>query len=189
MRTRPTAPPAEGRFVAVALGTYVILGVVGGLLWRWWWNAPSGVVINHGWIPGVVSTGGSLYPLASPPQAIPAATAHWALLAVAVGLIGGLVGALAGRGREYAALAVTMIGSGVAALLMMGVGYLHRGVDPNTLAAVLPDGVILQDRLSLATPWLLALPLAVSGTVLAVAFIGWSARTSPETHGDVPEGL
>ena len=180
---------SEGRFVAVALSTYLLLGLAGGAVWRLWWNAPSGMVVGHQWIPGVVISNGSPYPLATPPQALPAATAHWALIALAIGLIGGLVVALGARGREFAALAVTFIGSTCGALLMLGVGYLHRVTDPQALAAVLPDGVILHDRLSLGEPWLVALPLAASGTVIAVAFLGWAARPPVETSEDAGVGL
>lgn len=171
---------SEGRFIAVVVGSYALLGVVGGLLWRLWWTAPNGMVISQQWIPGAVMVNGTLYPLADPPQAIPAATAHWAIIALAVGLVGGFVVVLGARGREYAALAVGLIGSACTGLLMCGVAYVHRGPDPRSAATVLRDGAMLHDRIQLAEPWLLALPLAASGTVIAIAFLGWAARPAPE---------
>ncbi|WP_125569653.1 hypothetical protein [Nocardioides baekrokdamisoli] len=176
---------SEGRFIAVALGAYALLAIVGGLLWRLWWTAPNGMVISQQWIPGAVQLNGSLYPLADPPQDIPAATAHWAILAIAVGLIGGLIVVLGARGREYAALAVGLVGSACAGLLMCGVGYLNRGGDPRAVAAILPDGAMLHDRIQLAEPWLLALPLVASGTVIAIAFLGWAARPAHHVAQDV----
>jgi hypothetical protein len=167
---------SEGRFIALVLSSYALLGVIGGVLWRVWWNAPDGMVISHQWIPGAVTLNGSLYPLADPPQTIPASTAHWAILALVVGLIGGAVVALGARGREYAALATGLIGSACSGLVMLGVGYINRGADPQSLAIALPDGAMIHDRIQLAEPWLLLLPLAASGAVLAVAFLGWAAR-------------
>lgn len=166
---------SEGRFIALVMSAYLLLGVIGGVLWRAWWNAPD----------GMVSLDGSLYPLADPPQAIPAATAHWAILALAIGLIGGVVVVVGARGREYAALAAGLIGSACAGLVMLGVGYINRGVDPQSIAIGLPDGAMIHDRIQLAEPWLLVLPLAASGAVLAVAFLGWTARptvTRPENQ-------
>ena len=180
---------SEGRFIAVVLGAYAVLGLVGGLLWRLWWAAPDGMVVSQQWIPGAERIGGSLYPLADPPQAISAATAHWTILALLVGLIGGFVVVLGARGREYAALAVGLIGSACTGLLMCGVAYLNRGPDPRAVAVALPDGTMLHDRLQLAEPWLLALPLVASGTVIAIAFLGWAARPSvgqPQAVGEVP---
>lgn len=176
---------SEGRFIALVMSAYLLLGVIGGVLWRAWWNAPDGMVISHQWIPGAVNLDGSLYPLADPPQAIPAATAHWAILALAIGLIGGVVVVVGARGREYAALAAGLIGSACAGLVMLGVGYINRGVDPQSIAIALPDGAMIHDRIQLAEPWLLVLPLAASGAVLAVAFLGWTARptvTRPENQ-------
>lgn len=176
---------SEGRFIATVLGAYALLAVVAGLLWRLWWTAPAGMVVNQRWIPGAVMTNGSFYPLADPPQDIPAATAHWAILAVVVGLVGGVIVVLGARGREYAALAAALVGSACAGLLMCGVGYLNRGVDPGSVAAVLPDGAMLHDRIQLAEPWLLILPLAVSGTVIAVAFLGWAARPATSAQPEI----
>lgn len=180
---------SEGRFIAVALGTYTLLGLVGGLLWRLWWTSPDGMVVSQQWIPGAEKISGSLYPLADPPQAISAATAHWAILALVVGLIGGFVVVTGARGREYAALAAGLVGSACTGLLMCGVAYLNRGPDPRSLAVVAPDGTMLHDRLQLAEPWLLALPLVASGTVIAIAFLGWAARPSvrhAQAVGELP---
>ena len=169
---------SEGRFIALVMSAYLLLGVIGGVLWRAWWNAPDGMVISHQWIPGAVTLNGSLYPLADPPQTIPAATAHWAILALAIGLIGGALVVFGARGREYASLLVGLIGSACSGLVMLAVGYINRGVDPQSVAIALPDGAMIHDRIQLAEPWLLVLPLAASGAVLAVAFLGWAARPS-----------
>lgn len=168
---------SDSRFVAAVLGAYLLLGGIGGLVWRLWWHAPRGMVLSHHWVPGVVSAAdGSLYPLADPPQDIAAASAEWAVIALVIGLLGGLVVVLGARGREYLSLALTLIGGAGAGLVMCGVGYLHRGADPRTLAEALPDGVMLSDRLALAEPWLVALPLVMSGAVVAVSFLGWATR-------------
>lgn len=176
----------EGRYIALVMASYVLLGVIGGVLWRAWWNAPDGMVISHQWVPGAVTIDGSLYPLADPPQAIPATTAHWAILALVVGLVGGAVVILGARGREYAALATGIIGSGCAGLLMLGVGYINRGTDPQSLASALPDGAMVRDRIQLVEPWLVLLPMAATGALLAVAFLGWAARQQvpqPQNEG------
>lgn len=168
---------SDGRFVAAVLGSYLLLGGVGGLIWRLWWHAPSGMVLNHHWVPGVVAAAdGSLYPLADPPQDIAAASAQWAVIALVIGLLGGLVVVVGARRREYLSLVLTIIGGAGAGLVMCGIGYLHRGADPRALAEALPDGVMLSDRIALAEPWLLALPLVMSGAVVAVAFLGWATR-------------
>ncbi|HZP15482.1 MAG TPA: hypothetical protein VFA96_06650 [Nocardioides sp.] len=179
----------EGRFIGLVLSSYLLLGVIGGVLWRAWWSAPEGMVISHQWIPGAVRLNGSLYPLADPPQTIPAATAHWAILALVIGLVGGAIVVLGARGREYAALAVGLIGSACAGAVMLGVGYINRGPDPQSIAAALPDGAMLHDRIQLAETWLLLLPLAASGAVLAVAFLGWASRPSVTRAEDQPTAV
>jgi hypothetical protein len=171
---------SDGAYVAVVISTFIVLGAIGGVLWRLWWSAPSGMVFNGQWFPGATVINGEPYLLAQPPQHLAAATAHWGVIALSIGLIGGLVAALLGRGREYAAVAVTLIASGSGAVVMLAAGLVGRAADPNSLAASAADRTVLQGRLELAEPWLIGLPTAIAGTVLAVAFLGFAARSSHE---------
>lgn len=167
---------------AVQLGLVVVglalVGVLAGVVWEWIWNPVIGVVVDHQWSPG--SAIGLQQEFSS--------TGWYVVVAVVAGLLAGLgVGLLADRVPLLTLVAV-VVGSALAAWLMLVVGSALGPPDPAAAAHTADDGTRLPSDLSVSgkSPFL-ALP---TGALLGMAlvFIGLSPRAArPESSESAPE--
>lgn len=160
--------PASRRDVVAVLGTYVALGVVGGLLW-WALYDPAQYTVARG---GGVSMGevdlGKRFN----------ADAWYAVIAAVLGLVSGTAVSWWRSRDPLLTTGLVLVGSGVAAGVMSVLGGWLGPSDPQQLVASVEAGARL------------AVPLSVDATVCylvwpVTALIGclvvlWSPPTPPE---------
>ncbi|QZY27944.1 hypothetical protein [Nocardioides coralli] len=149
------------RDVTLVLALFAVGGALCGVLWEWWWTAPSGSVADGTWFPDLegvrgVFSGTALY--------------------VVVGAVGGLVlGAACGwlfDRVELVTLVAVAVGATLAGWLMLWVGTALAPPDPQLAAASAPDGTRLPGTLAVSgdSPFA-AFPLGATAGLAAV-FIG-----------------
>jgi hypothetical protein len=156
MSDRLTHERVSRETIAWAVGIVVVLGVVGvvcGLFWRSRLQVPHGVVVGGSWYPDPWDTG---------ERASFASTGWYVLIALAVGVVIGVLVAWLSRAPELITLAAVLIGSLLAAWLMLAVGLHGAPADPRTAAAHASDGTRLSGTIS--TPG-------------AAAFVTWPLAT------------
>ena len=159
------------RDVALLLVLLGVAGVAGGLLWRWLWSPIRGTVLDGVWYP---DTNASPF----------SATGLYVLIALGVGMVAGVLGALLTDRRELVTLGLVAAGSLLAGWLMLLIGGVGMPADPVDLARSAADGARLPGTLAV-TGWspLVALPTgALRG--LCVVFVGLS-RKPAEPHESV----
>ncbi|MFI2707368.1 hypothetical protein ACH5WX_07470, partial [Nocardioides sp. CER28] len=118
---------------------FLLAGVVGGLVWHSLVDIPRGVVVGHRWYPDPWDTG---------EQASFAATGWYVVAAAVAGVVIGLLAAWFSRAPEVVTLAAVVIGSLLAAWLMLVVGLHGAPADPQTAAAHAADGTRLTGTIS-----------------------------------------
>ena len=160
---------ATGR-LAVQLGLVVAalaaVGALAGVVWQWIWTPTVGVVVDHRW------TAGDALGL----QHEFSGTGWYVAVALVAGLLAGVVAALLVDRAPLLTLAAVVVGSALAAWVMLLVGSALGPPDPDVVARTADDGTRLPMQLSVTgrSPWI-ALP---SGALigLLVVFIGLSPR-------------
>jgi uncharacterized membrane protein YeaQ/YmgE (transglycosylase-associated protein family) len=165
----PTTAPTTGR-LALQLGLVVAalaaVGALAGVVWEWIWTPTAGVVVDHRW------TAGDALGL----QHEFSGTGWYVLVGTVAGLLAGIVVALVADRMPLLTLAAVVVGSVVAAWLMLAVGTALGPPDPAVLAKTAADGTKLPMQLTVSghSPWI-ALP---SGALigLLLVFIGLSSR-------------
>jgi hypothetical protein len=121
------------------LAVFAGAGAACGLLWHARLHAPSGVVVGGRWYADPWSSG---------EQASFASTGYYVVIAVVAGLVLGLVAAWSSRAPELVTLAAVVVGSVVAAGLMMVVGLHGAPPDPASAAAHAADGTRMSGTIS-----------------------------------------
>lgn len=144
---------------------FVVLGVVGGVVWFEWWTPTRGVVIQDTWILLPQDSGKDF-----------AATGGYILGAVLLGSIGGVATAVFVRPATWALL-VAVLGATVAGLIMAALGHQLGPADPRPEAAGKADMTRLPGDLRVVglSPYL-AFPTG-SLTALAAIYLGVTDRT------------
>ena len=149
------------RPLAWAVGIVAVFAVVSvgcGLLWRSRLDIPSGVVAQGRWFPDPWDGG---------ERASFDATGWYVVIAIAAGVVLGLLAAWLSRAPELVTLAAVVVGSLVAAWLMRTVGLHGAPPDPQVAAAHAADGTRMSGTIARpGTAALVAWPLA---TVVALA--------------------
>ena len=128
--------------VAWFIGIVVVLGVVGvvcGLFWRSRIDVPHGVVVGGSWYPDPWDTG---------ERDSFASTGWYVLIALAVGVVLGVLAAWFSRASELVTLGAVLVGSLLAAWLMLRVGLHGAPADPQAAAAHAADGTRLSGTIS-----------------------------------------
>jgi hypothetical protein len=152
---------------------FAVAGVGCGWLWYHLWDAPSGVVSNHEWLTNEAGL-----------RAAFEGVAWYVTIALAAGLaLGILAGWLFDR-FELVTLLAVVVGSVLAAYLMLSLGT-HLGPgDPHELARTAQDGDKLKGALRVEQwPPRAAFPF---GALLGLAFIFLlSGGRTPEEPGEV----
>ncbi|GAA4721106.1 hypothetical protein [Nocardioides conyzicola] len=161
--------PSTGR-IALQLGLVVAalaaVGALAGVVWQWIWTPTAGVVVDHRW------TAGDALGL----QHEFSGTGWYVVVGTAAGLLAGIVIALVADRVPLLTLAAVVIGSVVAAWLMLTVGTALGPADPAVLAKTAADGTKLPMQLTVSgrSPWISLPSGALIGLVLV--FIGLSPR-------------
>lgn len=160
---------ATGR-LALQLGLVVAalaaVGALAGVVWQWLWTPTVGVVVDHRW------TAGDALGL----QHEFSGTGWYVVVGLVAGLVAGIAVALLVDRVPLLTLAAVVVGSALAAWVMLLVGSALGPPDPAIAARTADDGTRLPMELSVTgrSPWI-ALP---SGALvgLLVVFIGLSPR-------------
>lgn len=158
------------RRLALQLGLVVAalaaVGALAGVVWQWIWTPTVGVVVDHRW------TAGDALGL----QHEFSGTGWYVVVALVAGVVSGVVAALLVDRVPLLTLAAVVVGSALAAWVMLLVGSALGPPDPDVAARTADDGTRLPMQLSVTgrSPWI-ALP---SGALigLLVVFIGLSPR-------------
>jgi hypothetical protein len=163
-QTRPTPHVSRWwllRDAAVVLAAFTVGGALCGVLWEWWWTAPTGSVVDGVWLPDIEGV-----------RAVFSGTALYVVVAALGGLaLGALSGWLFDR-VELVTLGAVIAGSVVAAWLMLQVGTSLAPADPQPIAAAAADQTRLPGTLQVSgkSPYV-AFPLGAAAGLSAV-FIG-----------------
>jgi uncharacterized membrane protein YeaQ/YmgE (transglycosylase-associated protein family) len=145
--TTPSPSPGRPGWVAPAVQGAIVVALFAGtgLLagWVWWklWSpAPEGAVFDKQWYPR--ETEGLLAEFAG--------TGWYVVVALVAGLVLGLVAGLLLDRDEIVTLVAVIIGSALAAWLMMRVGFHFGPPDPQAIAETAKNGTELPGRLDLS---------------------------------------
>jgi hypothetical protein len=145
-------------FAAVVVATYAAVGLGAGWAWHELWQPSDGVVFSHQWYLGGEGLRRDF-----------AGTGLYVLVGAVVGLVLGGVFAMVGGVRPVLTLGACLVGSVLAAWLMLKVGERLGPADPQDLAKSAEDGTHLASALRVTGPSpLLALPF---GTLAALALV------------------
>jgi hypothetical protein len=163
---------------ALVVALLAAAGVVGALLWEWFWTAPVGVVVDHRWIAEDESGLQGMFD----------STGWYVVVASLAGLLVGFVAALFLDRVPLLTLAALIVGSALGTFLMLRLGAALGPPDPRVLALGAPDGTHLPGELTVSgrSPWI-ALP-AGALVALTVVFIGLAPRHHRASVDDVSAG-
>ncbi|GAB3088487.1 hypothetical protein [Nocardioides zeae] len=105
------------------------LGVIGALVWVWWWHPGSGV-----------ASGGEFYPRVTSIEGTITGTAAYLVVAAAAGGVLGAVAAWWNRDRPWVGLLGAVLAAAVGGLVLAWLGHLLGPEDPVAVAARSADG-------------------------------------------------
>jgi hypothetical protein len=148
--------------VVAVLAAFAAVGAGLGWLWFHAWPQPTGTVYRHTWLPDEDGL-----------RDVFDATAWYVVLAAAGGLLVGALATLLCRRSPVATLVAVVVGSLLAAWVMLEVGLAVSPADPVALAANAADGTKLPGRLSLEdakSPYL-AWPIGALVALMVVNFL------------------
>ena len=133
----PSAAPERQSWPAVVLRAVLVLvlfaaaGVGGGYAWRHLWTPPAGKAVNGSWIPTPVEEG---------LQSDFSGVGWYVVVALALGLLLGLLTSVVLGRAELVGLGVVVLGSALAAYLVLTTGERLSPPDPDKVAAHAEDG-------------------------------------------------
>lgn len=161
-------PPPEGASrpgrlaarAALLLLLFGAAGVGGGYAWRHLWTPPEGIARGGGWLPRPYEEG---------LQSDFSGVGWYVVVTLALGVVVGALTAWVLDRAEILGVGVALLGSGLAAYLVLTVGERLSPPDPAEVAATSPDGTVIRGDLELdgSTP-LLAAPV---GALTAVSTV------------------
>jgi len=169
---QPTPPLTVDRVwqSVVVVGVFAVVGVLAGAVWEWLWTPALGVAVQHTWQPTLDSA-----------RAEFSSTAWYVVVASVAGLVTGAVVGLACRRWEVLTLAAVLVGSVLAAWVMLEVGHALGPGDPQAAAATAADGTRIPTDLEVrGTSPYLALP-ASALLALVVVFFGVVRRPQSDS--------
>jgi uncharacterized membrane protein YeaQ/YmgE (transglycosylase-associated protein family) len=128
---QPTSSPVLAglwQFVIV-VGIFAVVAVVAGVVWEWLWTPAVGTAEQHTWQPTIETVTAEF-----------SSTAWYVVVASVAGLITAAVVGLAFKQGEVVTLVAVVVGSALAAWVMLEVGYSLDPGDPQAAAASAADG-------------------------------------------------
>ncbi|MBZ5736829.1 hypothetical protein [Nocardioides mangrovi] len=150
----------------LVVAVLAVVGALAGVVWQWLWTPPSGLVVNHDWVPlNAIEL-----------QQEFSATGWYVVVGVVAGLLAGVVAALLLDAAPLLTLAGVLVGAALGAWLMSVVGIALGPADPEVLAKTAEEGVHLPMALAVTgkSPYL-AYPVGALLGVIMV-FIGISGH-------------
>jgi disulfide bond formation protein DsbB len=133
----PAASPSKRTWVRVAVRAAVMVlvfagaGIGGGYAWRHLWTPPAGEARRGTWVPTPVEEG---------LQNDFSGVGWYVVVCVVLGLLLGLVTALVLDRAELVGVAVALVGSALAAYVVLHTGQRLSPPDPDKVAAKVADG-------------------------------------------------
>lgn len=165
------APALQGVTIVLLCA---VLGAFGGWLWERLWTPATGIVWNGVWHKGLLSLDPSTFAQTwseNAHQDVFDGTAIYVVISLVGGLAVGLFASFLLDRSELVTLGALLVGGVIAAALMEVVGVHLSVPDPNSLAGATPNGVVLDDRIHLATPGLYAVFPGAALLALALVFL------------------
>ncbi|KQW53317.1 hypothetical protein ASC77_03240 [Nocardioides sp. Root1257] len=159
--------------LGLVVAGFAVVGVLAGVVWQWLWTPTMGVAYSHTW------TAADAIGL----QQEFSGTGWYVAVGVVAGLVAGVATALLAVRVPLLTLAAVVVGSVLAAWLMLVVGTALGPADQDAVAATAADGTKIPMALAVTgrSPWI-ALPSgALIGVVLV--FVGIPLRSG----GAAPE--
>ncbi len=123
---------------AAVLVLFAAVGAACGSIWFWVWPQPTGTVFDNNWFADEAGL-----------RKVFDGTAWYVVLAAAGGLLAGALATVFARRSPLVTLVAVIVGSFLAAWLMLRVGLQLSPTDPDVLAKTTEDGAKLPGRLSL----------------------------------------
>lgn len=156
------------------LASYAAAGVGGGYAWRYLWTPPEGVARGGGWVPTPVEEG---------LQNDFAGVGWYVVVALALGLLLGALTAFVLDRAEVLGVLVSVLGSALAAYLVLVVGERLSPPDPDTVAAESADDTEIPGDLEFDgwTP-LLSAPVGALTSLSTVYLLTTRRRTAGGTQ-------
>jgi hypothetical protein len=152
------------------------LGVVGALLWSWWWHPGSGV-----------ASGGEFYPRVTSIEGTITGTAAYLVVAAVAGGVLGAVAAWRHRDRPWVGLLGAVLAAAVGGIVLAWLGHLLGPEDPVTVAARSADGTRVPYDLVVEGRGPYAAMPAGAATVVALAFLLLPRRGDGAVAGEPDE--
>ena len=160
------------RDVVIVLAVFAGVGAVAGVLWELWWTPPTGVVVDHAWVPDDAGL-----------RELFTGTGQYVVVALAGGLLAGAACAWFVDRVALLTLATVVLGSALGAWLMLRVGLALAPPDPTAAARTAADGTTLPGTLEVVGAGALASLPAGALTGLVIVFIGLTPAL-PESRGE-----
>jgi len=183
-RRGPLAPGSAVRTIVLVLLTYAVLGAVAGAVWEAAWTPPGQVVAEHQ----------VFYDSYASLRRVFSGTGLYVVIGGITSALVAFVVTLLARGRELLTLLLVVIGSAVAAAVMLKVGTALGPADPATIAehtvkrTSVPGALTVQGKsvLGVKSPYLIW-PMS-SLLVLALVFFAWPSSHLPHLRRDTHPG-
>jgi hypothetical protein len=149
------------RDVLLVLAVFAAVGALAGVWWELWWSPPTGVVVDHAWVPDAVGV-----------RELFSGTALYVVVGLTCGLLAGAGCAWFVDRVEVVTLLTVAAGSVLAAWLMLQVGTALAPPDPALVAETAADGTRVDGTLRVQGDGALVSLPAGALTGLVVVFIG-----------------
>jgi uncharacterized membrane protein len=178
------APGSAVRTIVLVLLTYAVLGAVAGVVWEAVWTPPGQVIADHQ----------VFYDSYASLRRVFSGTGLYVVIGGITSAVVALVVALLARDRELLTLLLVVIGSAIAAAVMLKVGTALGPADPATIAehtvkrTSVPGALTVQGKsvLGVKSPYLIW-PMS-SLLVLALVFFAWPSSHLPRLRQDTHSG-
>jgi hypothetical protein len=160
---------------AIMLAGFAVAGIGGGYAWRYLWTPPEGVARGGSWVPTPVEEG---------LQNDFSGVGWYVVVALALGLLLGAITAVVLDGAELVGVAVGVLGSALAAYLVLSVGERLSPPDPDGVAAESADETEIPGDLEFDgwTP-LLTAPIGAMTALSTVYLMTTRRRIDEGTRG------
>ncbi len=161
--------------LALVLLLFAVGGAVAGVVWEWVWTPPVGMVADGRWLLDADGLRDDV-----------SGTALYIVVAAVAGLLLGVLAGLLPHPAELVTLAGVVVGSALAAWVMLEVGQALGPVDPRDLAADAGEGALLPGRLTVSgwSPYVAFTTGALVG--LLVVLVGITRHPPKAQVGDEP---
>ena len=160
------------RDVLIVLLVFAAVGSLAGVLWELWWTPPTGVVVDHAWVPDDAGL-----------RELFTGTGQYVVVALVSGLVAGAASAWFVDRVALLTLVTVVVGSALGAWLMLQVGLALAPPDPALAARTAADGTALPGALEVSGAGAFASLPAGALTGLVIVFIGLTPAPAEAGRG------